>query len=357
LLNAGWFQGPGLEEAEEEIGERGGQEWAVDEVEDAAEAGDEAAGVFDAGVAFYQAFQEVAGLSDGAQNCAEEEGFGDGVEGAEVFGPDACAGEGDEGGGDEAEEEAFPGFAGAEPGDEFVSAEGSAAEIGADVGGFDDQEDHDHCGGGALEACGVMGMFDAQGHEEPAEAAEIEDGEDGSGHVGEGLFGVAVEGLSDGGGDHDGDDDEREGAGGEGLEESELGEEGMEAEERCAGDGDGFVGGDAFGGEKSDKLEGGDGEDDDHHGEDSDAGEAEMALGVDDQPADAVVGFGPDFDLAIEPEAGEKAGQEERAVGESISEGFLHGSRRRLNYFGGSFSGRTGRKTEVENGRSGAGEK
>src|SRR3954463_12465013 len=61
-----------LKEAEEEVGEGGGQERAVDDVEDAAEAGDEGAAVFDLGVALHETFEEVAELADAADDGAEE---------------------------------------------------------------------------------------------------------------------------------------------------------------------------------------------------------------------------------------------------------------------------------------------
>src|SRR5260221_234563 len=115
-----------LEQAEHEVGERGGEQRAVDDVEDAAEAGDEFAGVFDFGVAFHEGFEQVAELADAADDDAEDEALPP----EEAF--DSRGAEGaDEAGGEEAEEQALPGFAGAEPGDELVAAGGLSARIGA----------------------------------------------------------------------------------------------------------------------------------------------------------------------------------------------------------------------------------
>ena len=55
------------DELEQPVGGGSGEERGVENVEDSAETG-EAAGVFDAGVAFQKGFEEVADLSDDAEN-------------------------------------------------------------------------------------------------------------------------------------------------------------------------------------------------------------------------------------------------------------------------------------------------
>ncbi|HWE94435.1 MAG TPA: hypothetical protein VG269_10760 [Tepidisphaeraceae bacterium] len=63
------------EEAEQEISERGGEEGAADDVEDAAEAGDDLAAFFDLGIAFHHAFEQVPGLSHAAEDYTQYEAF------------------------------------------------------------------------------------------------------------------------------------------------------------------------------------------------------------------------------------------------------------------------------------------
>src|SRR5438094_10580076 len=67
-----------LKKAEQQIRKRRGEKGAVDDVEDSAEAGDEAARVFDVGVALHEAFEEVAELADAAGDDAEDDAFGPG---------------------------------------------------------------------------------------------------------------------------------------------------------------------------------------------------------------------------------------------------------------------------------------
>src|ERR1035437_5879715 len=102
------------DEFEEPVGGGGGQQGGIEDVEDTAEAG-EVAGVFDAGVAFEEGFEEIAELADGAEHQAREEALCE-VVGVEVGG-ERPAQESRE---DQAAEESFGGLAGGKPGDEFV---------------------------------------------------------------------------------------------------------------------------------------------------------------------------------------------------------------------------------------------
>src|SRR5581483_4098226 len=128
------------EKAEQQIRKRRRQQGAVDDIEDAAEAGDDGAAVFDLGVALEEAFEEVAGLAYGADDGAENQRFGR-AQGAERIVPGLLAGPPDQGGGAEAAEEALPRLARAEPGDKLVPPERPAAEVGADVGERHHQQD------------------------------------------------------------------------------------------------------------------------------------------------------------------------------------------------------------------------
>lgn len=255
-------------------------------------------------------------------DAADEDAEGEGFEGAEV-GDVRCAGDTDEAGGDEATGEAFPGFTGAEPGDEFCAAQGASAEVGADVSEFDDQQDHedDPCAADKTGvAVGVEGAFDAQGHEEPAEAAEVEGGEDGAGHVGDGFLGLLTGGAAEGGEEHDENDDEGEGGSSDGLEAGELGGEGVEDEATGAHHGDHAVGTDALGGEEGGELAGGEGHDDEEEDGEADAADADGGVAV-AQADDAVGGV---FEIGIEPEEREEAQEHEGAEGEAIAERAFH---------------------------------
>src|SRR5581483_385080 len=63
------------EQTKQQIRKRRRQEGAVDDVEDAAEAGDESAGIFDFGVAFHHRFEQIAELSDSADDDSEDHAF------------------------------------------------------------------------------------------------------------------------------------------------------------------------------------------------------------------------------------------------------------------------------------------
>ena len=100
------------------------QQGAVDHVQYAAEPRNEAAAVFYLGVALHHAFQQIAGLTDGAEGHADEEtALPRDVHTVQMRGEDGA----DDARDDDAAEEAFPGFAGAEPGNQLVSAEQAAA--------------------------------------------------------------------------------------------------------------------------------------------------------------------------------------------------------------------------------------
>src|SRR5205823_11636916 len=62
-----------LEEAEQQVCERRGEQGAVDDVEHATEAGDEPAGVLHFGIALHEALEQVPELADAADDHAEDE--------------------------------------------------------------------------------------------------------------------------------------------------------------------------------------------------------------------------------------------------------------------------------------------
>src|SRR5688500_9356418 len=66
------YAGRVLEEAEQQVRDGRRQERAVDHVEDAAESGEQLAAVLHVGVALHEALEQVAGLSDAADDGAED---------------------------------------------------------------------------------------------------------------------------------------------------------------------------------------------------------------------------------------------------------------------------------------------
>src|SRR3954447_5329930 len=62
-------------QTEHQVSKRRRQQRAVDDVEDAAEAGDEGAAVFHFRIALHQGFEQIAELSDAAEDGAEDEAF------------------------------------------------------------------------------------------------------------------------------------------------------------------------------------------------------------------------------------------------------------------------------------------
>src|SRR5262245_14274235 len=113
---------------EEPEGERGGEEDGIQNIEDSTHAGQGLTGVFDAGVSFEDAFKQVSGLPGEGEHGPHTGGVprghqadAGGAEGVAVKGGRA---DGDEGRDENASKEALPCFAGGEPGDELVAADG-----------------------------------------------------------------------------------------------------------------------------------------------------------------------------------------------------------------------------------------
>lgn len=162
-------------------------------------------------------------MSDGAEDRPADEAV---IPGEAEGGEEECGGGADDCGEEESAEEAFDGFSGGEPGDEFVAADGVAGGVGADVGGFDDGDDgQDHPGG----------VGHADGQEKAGKDAEIDDGQEGGAGIGHGAFDAVVAGVHDDGGDEregedggdevvgfDGAEGAAEGVPGGGFEDGEL---------------------------------------------------------------------------------------------------------------------------------------
>lgn len=124
--------------AEVKIHDRGVKKDAVDEVEDAADAGEKGAGIFDAGFAFENGFDEVADNCGEAQDDAKDRRVEQGHAGE--FGRcEMGEGHADAGGDDDGAAEAFPGFAGADARDHFVFADEGAGDVSAEVAEFGDE--------------------------------------------------------------------------------------------------------------------------------------------------------------------------------------------------------------------------
>lgn len=132
-LRSGWKQGPPGE------GEGAGVEWAVDEVQQSAEAGHQSGGIFFADVTFDEGFAEVADDTCGAEAEAIPED--DGPWGGLWCGSEECSGEAKPepapgGAANKCTDEAHSGFSGTEFGCEATFAPESAEGVGAGVTAF-----------------------------------------------------------------------------------------------------------------------------------------------------------------------------------------------------------------------------
>ena len=132
----------------------------------------------------------------------------------------------------------------------------------------------------------------------------------------DGFLGLADPGPSQGGEEHDRDDDERHGRGRDRLEERELGKEGVYRHGAGADGGDETVGFDAFGGQQMGRFHDGRRKNDQQQHEQADAADAVLM-------AESVAG-GPLFGRMIKPEQAEQRGQHDRAEGETIAKGGFH---------------------------------
>src|SRR5580658_148831 len=144
-----------LADDEDEPQDGGGQEQGVDAVEDAAVAGEQGAGVLDAGPALEGGLEEVAELGGGVEQDGEEHPLPPGSVGVQageagvvrcepVAVEDEAAADDD--GGDDGGDGSFPGLVGRELGGELVAAEALADVEGGDVAGpyAEEEEDDQH---------------------------------------------------------------------------------------------------------------------------------------------------------------------------------------------------------------------
>ncbi len=248
-------------------------------------------------------------MSDGTEDDAGDQALGPGEESEEIGGEGT-----DEAGEDEAADEAFDGFSGGEPGDEFVLADGASGEVGTDVGGFDDADDgEDHPGG----------VGEADGEEEAGEDAEVDDGHEGGAGGGHGAFdtlmaAVEAEGGDEGGGEDGGDEvvrfdgAEPEGEGlelGVGGEFGDLFEPGPEHAEEGGEADDGEGDANVLLGEEGTHFE-------DAQGDDEGAGE-----GKDEAGRGALEGGGPAVgEVGIEEDERDEERGEEEAEDDAVLE-------------------------------------
>ena len=127
-------------------------EESVDAVEDAAVAGEDGAGVFDAGAALEGGLEEVAELGGGVEDDGEDEEDPPGLGGVEPGEAGVLLGEpvaeqdeahAEDAGGDDRGDGAFPGLVGRETRGELVAAEALADVEGGDVAGPDAEEEEE----------------------------------------------------------------------------------------------------------------------------------------------------------------------------------------------------------------------
>ena len=122
-------RGGRLHEFKEGVDYREGEEGAVDAVEEAAVAGEEAAAVFDVRAALHSGFGEVAELAGDIGGGGERDGLPPGDTGEKSVEVEATEQSGSDDGGDGT----FPGFVRADLGGEFVFTETAADVVGADI--------------------------------------------------------------------------------------------------------------------------------------------------------------------------------------------------------------------------------
>lgn len=146
--------------------ERGGEQEAVDAVENAAVTGEESAAVFDIEIAFKGGDGDVAQETEGGDAGTEKEAF-DETKGCE----DGRQGGREEGGGAEATPETGPGFVRAYAGKDFAFAELFAPEVLGDIVEFGEGDQVEHPSGAA--ALGIDFLWEG---EEPGGVAQAEDG-------------------------------------------------------------------------------------------------------------------------------------------------------------------------------------
>jgi len=177
--------GGGRHGDEHPVGDGRDEERRVEDVHDAAEARERFGVVLDAGVAFEDGGDEVAHLSDESEEESDEGGLpgGESGDGAGGLGG-GVDGEGDECGECGAAGEPFPGFAGAEPGDEFVFTDGAAGGVGADVVGLGDEDDG--------EEVPAAELFSEEEEEAEEESEVDEHGESGGGGGDDALGGFVA---------------------------------------------------------------------------------------------------------------------------------------------------------------------
>ena len=132
------------DDGEVEVEDGGGEEEGVGEIEDAADAGEGMAGVFDLGAAFDDGFGEVTGDAGEAEDGGDDEAVGPG-DGEEFVGDGGEKDDGTADGGDEGADKTFPGFCGADVGDHLVFADEDTQQIGAHVRefGYDEEEEEE----------------------------------------------------------------------------------------------------------------------------------------------------------------------------------------------------------------------
>ncbi len=240
-------EGEVVADGDDEPEDGGGDEEGVDAVEDAAMAGEEGAGVLDAGTALEGGLEEVAELGGGVEGDGEEEEDPPGLGGVEAGEAGVLLGEpvaeqdeahAEDAGGDDGGDGSFPGFVGREARGELVTAETLADVEGCDVAGPDAEEEEEQESGAVffVEDLGEQG-------ERKGDVDEHED-------AGGGLPQDALEGGAEGG---DGEEDEGdEGYDGDGV----LGtKKGREKEQRDGGERPPKGDGAATGGGEAAKLQ------------------------------------------------------------------------------------------------------
>ncbi len=162
-------------------------------------------------------------------------------------------------------------------------------------------------------------MLDAEGNDEPGEAAEVEHGQNGAGHVCDRFFGVPSARPADGGEDHREDDDKRQRRGGDVLEPGELRHEGVDRQQARSEAGEEAVGLDVLGDEEAADFCRGEWNKEDEQKQKPDAGQAILVIR----------GFDPSLGVLLDPvveiEQAEEGSHHQGAVSESLAERLLHG--------------------------------
>ena len=126
-----------------EIKHRSGEEEAIGEVENAADAGELVAAVFDGDAALEDGLGEISSDGGGAENGGEDHAVKPAERGELIRNPGEHKGGGTEGA-EEGAKEAFPGFRRADMRDHFVLPETHANEISAHVAEFRHHDEKEH---------------------------------------------------------------------------------------------------------------------------------------------------------------------------------------------------------------------